>query len=168
MEGDGPTWGRPRQVGYLLAGTNPLAVDWVMSRMMGFAPGAIPLFQVAPPPSVEVRGVPLPEAVIPGFLHPSPNTLEDGLEGLSWLPRRLKEYLGKELLPRPGIIPELCLGCGLCEESCPQQAIHLKDQKAMVDLNLCIRCWCCNEVCPQGAVQLSRSRLGRLLASARR
>jgi uncharacterized protein (DUF362 family)/ferredoxin len=168
MEGDGPTWGRPRHVGYLLAGMNPQAVDWVMSQMMGFAPSAVPLFQVAPPPPVEVRGVSLAEAVIPGFLHPSPNTLEDGLEGLSWFPRRLKEYLGKELLPRPGIIPEVCIGCGLCEESCPQQAIRLKDQKAAVDLNLCIRCWCCNEVCPQGAVQLSRSRLGRLLASARR
>ena len=168
MEGDGPTWGRPRQVGFLLAGVNPLAVDWVMSQMMGLAPAAVPLFQVAPPPPVEVMGVPLEQARIPGFRHPSPNTMEDGLEGLSWLPRRLKEYLGKELLPRPGIIPELCAGCALCAESCPQQAIRLVDHKAMVDLSRCIRCWCCNEVCPQGAVELSRSRLGRLMASARR
>ena len=168
MEGDGPTWGRPRQVGFLLAGVNPLAVDWVMSQMMGLAPAAVPLFQVAPPPPVEVMGVPLEQARITGFRHPSPNTMEDGLEGLSWLPRRLKEYLGKELLPRPGIIPELCAGCALCAESCPQQAIRLVDHKAMVDLSRCIRCWCCNEVCPQGAVELSRSRLGRLMASARR
>ena len=168
MEGDGPTWGRPRQVGFLLAGVNPLAVDWVMSQMMGLAPAAVPLFQVAPPPPVEVMGVPLEQARIIGFRHPSPNTMEDGLEGLSWLPRRLKEYLGKELLPRPGIIPELCAGCALCAESCPQQAIRLLDHKAMVDLSRCIRCWCCNEVCPQGAVELSRSRLGRLMASARR
>jgi len=168
MEGDGPTWGRPRQVGFLLAGVNPLAVDWVMSQMMGLAPAAVPLFQVAPPPPVEVMGVPLEQARIIGFRHPSPNTMEDGLEGLSWLPRRLKEYLGKELLPRPGIIPELCAGCALCAESCPQQAIRLVDHKAMVDLSRCIRCWCCNEVCPQGAVELSRSRLGRLMASARR
>jgi uncharacterized protein (DUF362 family)/ferredoxin len=167
MEGDGPTWGRPRPVGYLLAGVNPLAVDWVMSRMMGFAPGAVPLFQVAPPPPVEVRGVSLDQARVADFLLPSPNTLEDGLEGLSWLPRRLKEYLSKELLPRPAVNPQLCAGCSLCEESCPQQAIVLQEQKAVVDLNLCIRCWCCNEVCPQGAVELSRSRLGRLLASTR-
>jgi uncharacterized protein (DUF362 family) len=40
MEGDGPTWGRPRPVGYLLAGLNPLAVDWVMGRMMGFQAAA--------------------------------------------------------------------------------------------------------------------------------
>jgi uncharacterized protein (DUF362 family)/ferredoxin len=167
MEGDGPTWGRPRPVGYLLAGVNPLAVDWVMGRMMGFPAGAVPLFQVAPPPPVEVRGLTLEEARVPDFLLPSPNTLEDGLENLSWLPRRLKEYLGKELLPRPAINPQLCAGCALCEESCPQQAIHLEDHRAVVDLKLCIRCWCCNEVCPQGAVELSRSRLGRLLASAR-
>jgi len=167
MEGNGPTWGRARPVGYLLAGVNPLAVDWVMSRMMGFPQDAVPLFQVAAPPPVEVRGLTLEAARVPDFLLPSPNTLEDGLEGLSWLPRRLKEYLGKELLPRPAINPRLCAGCSLCEESCPQQAIHLQNQTAVVDLNLCIRCWCCNEVCPQGAVELSRSRLGRLLASAR-
>ena len=167
MEGNGPTWGRARPVGYLLAGVNPLAVDWVMGRMMGFPPGAVPLFQVAAPPPVEVRGLALDQARVPDFLLPSPNTLEDGLEGLSWLPQRLKDYLGKELLPRPAINPRLCVGCSLCEESCPQQAIHIKDQTAVVDLNLCIRCWCCNEVCPQGAVELSRSRLGRILASAR-
>lgn len=168
MEGDGPTWGRPRPVGYLLAGVNPLAVDWVMSRMMGFPPGAVPLFQVAPPPPVEVRGVALEEARVANFLLPSPNTLEDGLEGLWWLPRRLKEYLSKELMPRPAINPRLCAGCALCEQSCPQQAIHLKEDLARVDLDRCIRCWCCNEVCPAGAVELSRSRLGRLLASAKR
>lgn len=168
MEGDGPTWGRPRLVGYLLAGTNPLAVDWVMSRMMGYNAAAVPLFQAAPPPPVEVRGVSLEEASLPDFRLPSPNTLEDGLEGLSWLPRRLKEYLGKEMLPRPGINRDLCAGCALCEESCPQQAIHVEDRKAVVNLDRCIRCWCCNEVCPAGAVELSRSRLGRLLASARR
>jgi uncharacterized protein (DUF362 family)/ferredoxin len=168
MEGDGPTWGRARKVGFLVVGMNPLAVDWVMGQMMGFAPAAVPLFNLAPPPLVEVRGVPLDQARVPGFKLPSPNTLEDGLEGLSWLPRRLKEYLSKEMLPRPGVNPELCAGCSRCEESCPQQAIHLHDKKAVVDLNLCIRCWCCNEVCPEGAVELSRSRLGRLLASARR
>jgi Fe-S-cluster-containing hydrogenase component 2 len=64
------------------------------------------------------------------------------------------------MLPRPAVNPELCAGCGLCEESCPQGAIRLRRATAVVDLNLCIRCWCCNEVCPQGAVELSRSRLG--------
>ncbi|MFZ2087672.1 MAG: DUF362 domain-containing protein [Desulfobaccales bacterium] len=168
MEGDGPTWGRPRPVGYLLAAMNPLALDGVMGRMMGIAPDAVPLFQIAPPPPVEVRGVPLEQIRLPGFVLPSPNTLEDGLEGLSWLPQRLKEFLSKELLPRPGVNHGICIGCGLCEESCPEKAISLQDKKARVNLDLCIRCWCCNEVCSEGAVELSRSRLGRLLASARR
>jgi ferredoxin len=168
MEGDGPTWGRARHVGFLIAGMNPLAVDWVMGQMMGFAPGAVPLFQLAPPPPVEVLGVSLEQARLANFKLPSPNTIEDGLEGLSWLPNRIKEYLSRELLPRPGVNPGLCAGCSRCEQSCPQHAIRLHNKKAVVDLNLCIRCWCCNEVCPEGAVELSRSRLGRLLASARR
>lgn len=168
MEGDGPTWGRPRPVGFLVAGDHPLAVDWVMSQMMGFLPESVPLFQVAPPPRVEVRGVSLDEARVPDFRLPSPNTLEDGLEGLSWLPQRLKDYLGRELLPHPAINPRWCSGCGRCKDSCPEQAIQLREGKAVVDLSRCLRCWCCHEVCTEGAVELSRSRLGRLLAGIRR
>jgi uncharacterized protein (DUF362 family) len=99
MEGDGPTWGRPRPVGYLLAGMNPLAVDWVMSRMMGFAPGAVPLFQVAPPPPVEVRGVSLEQARITDFLLPSPNTLEDGLEAFPGCPGASRNTSAKSFCP---------------------------------------------------------------------
>uniref|UniRef100_A0A7C5ES61 DUF362 domain-containing protein n=1 Tax=Desulfobacca acetoxidans TaxID=60893 RepID=A0A7C5ES61_9BACT len=167
MEGDGPTWGHARPVGFLLAGADPLAVDWVMCHMMGFPPEAAPLFQVAAPPQVEVRGVPLEEARVPGFRLPSPNTLKDGLEGLSWLPQRFKDYLGRELLPHPSINPLLCTGCRRCEQFCPHQAIRLKNQKAMVDLSRCLRCWCCHEVCTEGAVELTRSRLGRFLAGVR-
>ena len=47
---------------------------------------------------------------------------------------------------------DLCLGCGLCAESCPQQAISLRWGQAQIDQNRCNRCNLCLDVCPQGAI----------------
>ena len=46
----------------------------------------------------------------------------------------------------------LCLGCGLCVESCPQQAIRLIWDQAEIDQSRCDLCHLCVEVCPQGAI----------------
>jgi len=47
---------------------------------------------------------------------------------------------------------ELCLGCGLCAESCPRGAISLLWGRAEIDHNRCNSCRLCLEVCPQGAI----------------
>ncbi|HEY79262.1 MAG TPA: 4Fe-4S binding protein [Dehalococcoidia bacterium] len=47
---------------------------------------------------------------------------------------------------------DLCLGCGLCAESCPRQAISLPSGQAQIDQNRCNRCGLCLDVCPQGAI----------------
>jgi len=47
---------------------------------------------------------------------------------------------------------ELCRGCGLCAQSCPQGAIFPLWGKAEIDQNKCIYCYQCLEVCPTGAI----------------
>ena len=47
---------------------------------------------------------------------------------------------------------DLCLGCGLCVESCPRQAISLQSGLAQIDQNRCNHCGLCLDVCPQGAI----------------
>ena len=47
---------------------------------------------------------------------------------------------------------DLCLGCGLCAETCPRQAISLQSGQAQIDRNRCNHCGLCLNVCPQGAI----------------
>ena len=66
---------------------------------------------------------------------------------------------------------ELCLGCGLCVESCPQQAISLQAGQAHIDQGRCNHCGLCLDVCPQGAIgelaPVSRGELEALITSLR-
>jgi electron transfer flavoprotein alpha subunit len=47
---------------------------------------------------------------------------------------------------------DLCLGCGLCVESCPQQAISIVSATAQINQNRCNQCHHCLDACPQGAI----------------
>jgi Fe-S-cluster-containing hydrogenase component 2 len=47
---------------------------------------------------------------------------------------------------------DLCRGCGLCIESCPQQAISIVSTTAYINRERCNQCYRCVEVCPQGAI----------------
>ena len=47
---------------------------------------------------------------------------------------------------------DLCVGCGLCIENCPQEAVSVQSGKAWIDQKRCNRCGICLDVCPQGAI----------------
>ena len=47
---------------------------------------------------------------------------------------------------------DLCIGCGLCIESCPREAISVQSGQAEIDQARCNCCGICLDVCPQGAI----------------
>jgi ferredoxin len=53
----------------------------------------------------------------------------------------------------PWVSKERCIGCGICVEKCPADAIFMKEGKAEIDMEKCIRCGKCHEFCPQNAVR---------------
>jgi len=48
---------------------------------------------------------------------------------------------------------EKCTTCGTCVDTCPVEAITLKD-KAEIDSENCIDCGTCVDSCPEGAISI--------------
>ena len=48
--------------------------------------------------------------------------------------------------------PETCNGCGDCVDSCPLDAIEMKEGKAVVDEDTCGDCGACVDVCPTESI----------------
>jgi len=46
-----------------------------------------------------------------------------------------------------------CTGCGSCVDVCPQQAITMHGDLAVINEDLCIQCSTCANVCPAGAIR---------------
>lgn len=75
----------------------------------------------------------------------------------------------------PWIDEELCVGCGVCVESCPAEAIVMEESLAVLDMESCLRCGICHDVCPVGAVEHDsklterdvNDQVGKTLAHAR-
>ncbi len=47
---------------------------------------------------------------------------------------------------------ETCTGCGECAESCPMDALEVKEDVAVVDEETCGDCGACVDVCPVEAI----------------
>jgi NAD-dependent dihydropyrimidine dehydrogenase PreA subunit len=50
---------------------------------------------------------------------------------------------------------ETCVGCGLCVEACPLQAVSLAPEKKASISSLCVDCKACTKVCPKDAIRPS-------------
>ncbi len=48
---------------------------------------------------------------------------------------------------------DLCTGCGVCQDECPQEAITV-DEMAVVNADLCTECGVCVDACPNDAISL--------------
>ena len=157
MEGDGPAHGDPRHLGFLIASADSVAADAVACRLIGHRPRAIHILGQAEARGLgvgtlertEVVGERLDECVAPDFVRCSNALLE-------LVPAWLARLVGRTVRIDPEIVQETCQRCGLCQRSCPAQAID-GDGPFAVDPARCIRCFCCHELCPHGAVALRRS-----------
>ncbi|MCX6747084.1 MAG: DUF362 domain-containing protein [Candidatus Pacearchaeota archaeon] len=144
MEGKGPTSGKPKKAGYILASKNTISLDVACVKLMGYKPKKILAIKEA--------------------IKRKLGNLKFDLKGMKKLPNLhfekpfVQEKLSKKILKmfkqKPIIVDKKkCIKCGLCAKKCPAQAIRLNPYPE-IDKKKCIRCFCCMEVCPQHALSL--------------
>jgi len=71
--------------------------------------------------------------------------------GMGLASRRGK--LRQHSLTKPAINRKKCTGCGICLKYCPEDAIYMKEEKALIDSKKCIGCGECLTVCRHGGVK---------------
>ena len=166
MEGNGPNSGDPRQVGLLLAGTNPLAVDQIAAEIAGIPQRLLYVQQEAARlrldgsdrSAITTVGLPLADARCDHpFALPHQTDIQFGL------PRFLKNHLRRHATARPAAIEDRCIRCGICVAACPPRAMQIADNRLLIDDQLCIRCFCCRELCPHAALTIHEGLLARLI-----
>lgn len=173
MEGDGPgSAGIPRQVGLLLGSRNQLALDVVAAEIIGLRREYNPVLLAAEKrglsptrlEEVQLIGPKIPEIRISDYKFPSTIFEGMGLGPLPWWQKLLQPLFRNGMSRAPQILKDTCIGCGICCDSCPMQAITIIENKrkyASIEDKRCIRCYCCHELCPEKAVELQGSLLYR-------
>ncbi len=158
MEGNGPTNGRPKHAGVLVAGRNAASVDMVAADLVGVPVADITYLTAAvrgglAPRFEDLEVVGAPETV--RFARPSyvMRRMDAVIE--SYTP-----WIYEKLLKPRVLIGESCRSCGVCVEACPEGALRSRqDMAPVLDDAACITCLCCQEACPSDAIS-ARNRLG--------
>ena len=160
MEGDGPTHGKIREGGKIIAGTSGVEVDAVVASMMGFQLNRLKFLQLASQAGlgecdlgkIEVVGdfEPWPNFELPSTYSGRPM---DNIQVAQ--AAEIHEVWGQVGRLHPRFIEENCTACGSCAEICPAGAIAL-DPYPVVDEAKCVSCFCCAEVCPEAALVMPK------------
>jgi len=71
--------------------------------------------------------------------------------------------LQQHAVAKPRVEAETCTACELCVDTCPEQAIDLRDETAVIDRQRCSGCGQCLTVCYAEAIQADYGANSRLL-----
>jgi pyruvate ferredoxin oxidoreductase gamma subunit len=55
---------------------------------------------------------------------------------------------------RPVVDPEVCNGCGVCYDFCPDSSLLIVDRLAIIDYEFCKGCGICAQACARGAIEM--------------
>lgn len=155
MEGNGPTSGNLRLIGNIIASDDGVALDSVMTYMMGKQPEKIHIFKVAKERKLGETDISKMDIIgkleiIKDFQMPS--TFLCNIAGRLGNNQIFRFFMER----KPVILPEQCKGCGICAKSCPVGGITLVDKIPVINRKICIKCYCCQELCPNDAVELRK------------
>ena len=172
MDGEGPSAGNPKKVGFILASENAFALDMAIMALVGVKPDEVPVLRCAIerglcPHDVRdmvLKGADLERDRITDYRMPA----RESMITIHWVEKGFLRNALMGLKPTVVFNHSRCIGCGECARSCPAQTITMKNKKPHVHHARCIRCFCCQELCPERAVEIKRHFLTRFLLRHRR
>ena len=159
QEGQGPAAGDVVKMDLILAGYDPVALDSIACKIIGFNPEDVIHVKKAAEKKlgtmnldeIEVLGSQV-EEVFRKFKKPKIRPVS------APLPRWLANYIGKQVFKATvKFTPNKCKLCATCWENCPADAITppteiKKGNIPKWNKKKCITCYCCVELCPHEAV----------------
>lgn len=163
MEGEGPAWGTPRQVGSLMLSDNPYRLDIEVCELIGLNPDSVPMLRLAKRSKLLVSPYCSPIIVghKPDCLNPV-IALPQGMDPNVRIPGFLRRIFKNQINPQPAM-SDLCTLCGNCIKNCPVGAIEMRKLKLFFNYKKCIRCYCCDELCLHNGIKTVYHLLGRIL-----
>jgi formate hydrogenlyase subunit 6/NADH:ubiquinone oxidoreductase subunit I len=170
QEGEGPgTSGTPRQIGAIIIGSDPVAVDCVATGIAGLDYKKIPsiflgfqrdFITVSSPEDISIIGQSIEDLHVKNFQPTKSSISSHILRG--WLVGPTVKNL---FIEKPWPVAEKCTLCYKCKSVCPAGAISKAQENRKIpgyDYRKCIRCFCCIEFCPEAAISLKKGLLMRL------
>jgi len=155
MDGNGPSNGRVRKMGLLLASVNPVALDRVVVEIIQKSPVQFPIFAAAA--ELGVTGTDLEQIAIWGETIKDLRISDFKIPARIHLDRFNNQLLSKIyqrlIRQKLAIDHQTCIKCGKCADHCPVGIIKI-GAKVQIKEADCIKCCCCQEFCPVGAIAL--------------
>lgn len=167
MEGHGPSAGKPRQIGSIIAGEDAFEVDLAALSIAGISPIDVPIMKEAVKRGLStgnindmaLSGDNIEELKIKDFDVPQ----LDALRTIRFYDNSMFKFITNRLRHRPIFNHEMCAGCSDCVRYCPAGVVKMNGNKPYVEIEKCIRCFCCQELCPSKAVKIERPLLARFV-----
>lgn len=155
MHGDGPAAGDPYDLGLVVASSDALSIDAILSKVIGLEPQSVPSTKAgaqmklgqADINNIDIFGVSLEDIIARDFNLPK-------ISALFKMPNLLARSLLRFIPLLMGIDKLKCNGCLVCKNICPQQAIKDVRGRLRINSRRCILCLCCSEMCSNNAIYL--------------